>query len=838
MSSRPSKRQKVHALNDSEDDESHPSSIHQAKVPVPASKSVSIRSKRNSKLSSNSEILTKNEAKSKPDQSHRRKNQQQELSTSKPISAFFGPASTKNQQILQQSTKQKAAETDVRANLGESSQNSEIVEEIDDLSDESTSERQVTTSSKPTRPVKQNLSPRAKSQGLSGHLKSDKVPRGNQRFKGIGVQENNDDKTKHVLLKDQRPWSQRFQPRGVDELAVHKKKISDVRSWLERAIDQKHTERALILKGPAGSGKTSTVKALADDIGIEITEWKNPVGNHGSSGSYSSLSSQFEDFLGRSYKYAGLEFKHESDSTTAFQRSGHLSHSNQPYRKIILVEEFPSTIGSSSVALQSFRTVLSQYFAAISMSLDGIAAQPDIPPLVMIITESRTTSSRSTADSFTMHRLLGADIITHPSIRVIEFNPVAVTYLKKALDLVLQREARESGRRRVPGPCVLKKLCEVGDISSAIGALEFLCINAGDERSWSGTVASIAKKGIIASSEMSQMERDLLSLVVSRHVSVGLFHAVGKIVYNKRVELAEGSSEDATATDHQQMVEVPEVSLDQLMDECDTDVETFVAALHENYVSSCEGANFADSVEGCLDALSDGDILQMSGTGNGRYRFNSAAQLPESLKQDDIVFHLVTRGLLFALPYPVRRSAAPPGGPHAPSSQSSAYQMRYPSSMRLSRQVEDSEELVKKYQSRNSSTATEAHLPMHSTGLHGSEERIDQLSPPEYLSSPDALLLERLPYSYQIQQSHNPASALLKDLEALTQFRGTPVMDYHISFEDTEEEESQGARNVRAPDIKERSADAKGNDASSVSLRDVEPRESNLYLTEDDIEDE
>lgn len=35
---------------------------------------------------------------------------------------------------------------------------------------------------------------------------------------------------------DRRPWSERFGPSNLDELAVHKKKVADVRDWLSEAI--------------------------------------------------------------------------------------------------------------------------------------------------------------------------------------------------------------------------------------------------------------------------------------------------------------------------------------------------------------------------------------------------------------------------------------------------------------------------------------------------------------------------------------------------------------------------------------------------------------------------
>ena len=39
--------------------------------------------------------------------------------------------------------------------------------------------------------------------------------------------------------RDWRPWSERFAPSGLDELAVHKKKVLDVRRWLETAFKGK-----------------------------------------------------------------------------------------------------------------------------------------------------------------------------------------------------------------------------------------------------------------------------------------------------------------------------------------------------------------------------------------------------------------------------------------------------------------------------------------------------------------------------------------------------------------------------------------------------------------------
>ena len=62
--------------------------------------------------------------------------------------------------------------------------------------------------------------------GSQKFLKTDKAPARNASSQAK-AQENQ---------VDSRPWAERFAPVGLEELVVHKKKVSDVRNWLERAF--------------------------------------------------------------------------------------------------------------------------------------------------------------------------------------------------------------------------------------------------------------------------------------------------------------------------------------------------------------------------------------------------------------------------------------------------------------------------------------------------------------------------------------------------------------------------------------------------------------------------
>lgn len=469
----------------------------------------------------------------------------------------------------------------------------------------------------------------------------------------------------------------------------------------------------LVLKGPSGAGKTATVAALAEAMNLDISEWKNPTDTKFASEGYYSMSSQFEDFLGRSGKFGSLTLTESMSGQSILPPV--LESQVEHKKKIILIEEFPNTVTSTSTVSKAFRSSVLNYLAANTPTEPFLSRQQGVSinaaPIIMIITETHLAQPSSSDDNLSAHRLLGPDILNHPSVTSIEFNPIAPTLLMKALDLVIQKEARQTGRRRVPGVSVLRKLSEVGDVRSAIASLEFLCLKGEGGDDWGGTVASRTKTGPKSSSTLTKMEEKSLEMVTQREASLGIFHAVGKVVYNKREEInkADTNVESlAQPPDHLSQFarpKVSEVSVEALMNETGADTQIFVAALHENYVLSCEGAAFIDSINGCIDALSDGDLLcsgrggklGSSGLGAGFNRATYQGAALDSLRQDEICFHVAVRGLLFALPYPVKRYAPPAGVAGRRGGKGDAFKMFYPTSLRVPKQMEEIESLVDRW---------------------------------------------------------------------------------------------------------------------------------------------
>ncbi|KAJ6150758.1 hypothetical protein N7470_007352 [Penicillium chermesinum] len=564
---------------------------------------------------------------------------------------------------------------------------------------------------------------------------------------------------------DSLPWAQRFAPVNLDELAVHKRKVSDVQKWLEEAFSGRRKERLLILRGPAGSGKTTTLSLLSKVLGFDIVEWRNPAVPDYTMHGYTSIGAQFDDFLGRGDRYGGLEFDHAKADET------HIGHSGTSQdRRVLLVEEFPTVFHRGSSSLASFRASLQRYLAATTRGTD----RDTHPPIVMIVSETLLGSASSISDNLTVHRLLGPALYNHPGTTIIDFNSVASTYMQKALRLVLEKETKMSNHSSVPGQAVLDAICDVGDIRSAISSF-----------------------------------------------GLGMLHAVGKIVYNKRMDkslMPVNAIIPPSPPDYLSSYDRPkvsEVAVDELIDETGTDVGTFICALHENYPPSCHGPAFTDSLNACIEALSDSDILSPGrrsihgsrtgiGLGIGATPLNTGVDL---LRQDEISFQVAARGLLFGLPYPVNRRVSPSDGKGRAGD---VYKMLYPTSLRL-------------WQKRRRSTGVSSWKKLRfGLTVSGVTDDRPHGSVVTMMSRSDALLYQ-LPYVARIQ----PQDAASSLLTQITRIRGNLL-------EDVEEDVVDDGLGPELP------RDRRTGVGSHTAFGPIVPplEEEKLILSDDDIVDD
>lgn len=328
---------------------------------------------------------------------------------------------------------------------------------------------------------------------------------------------------------DPRPWPERYAPKSAADLAVHQLKVREVRDWLKTALSNDRHRRLLVIQGPAGAGKTATIEVLSKELNFELLEWRNPQSvtggeEYGEEGPFSAgLSGVFEDFMMRATKFNSLELVSSRDKL----KPNIAASIPGRKKKVILIEEFPNILYTSSpLPMRSFRNTIKTFLERPS---DGL------PPLVILVSEPTFGTDRN---AFTAHRLLSAEILGHRRTRTIKYNAIAETFMLKALKSVLAQDAVATRRIMDPSDPVLKTLSSAGDIRSALMSLEFLAANA--QRTGGRIPTAKGKKK--AATKLTKSETLSLQAVTQREISVNMFNAIGKVVYNKRMHPASFSA--------------------------------------------------------------------------------------------------------------------------------------------------------------------------------------------------------------------------------------------------------------------------------------------------------
>ena len=91
-------------------------------------------------------------------------------------------------------------------------------------------------------------------------------------------------------------WCDAYAPTSMAELATSKNRVQSVRSWMEEALHGRPSSidsdiafsqlardrirkyrRILVLSGPAGVGKTTTVQVIAKELNVQVMEWEEGV---------------------------------------------------------------------------------------------------------------------------------------------------------------------------------------------------------------------------------------------------------------------------------------------------------------------------------------------------------------------------------------------------------------------------------------------------------------------------------------------------------------------------------------------------------------------------------
>jgi len=315
-------------------------------------------------------------------------------------------------------------------------------------------------------------------------------------------------------------WMDSFAPATSEDLAVHPKKIGELRDWLRHceAVRKKFPAQMCLLTGPTGAGKTATLRCLAKEFGFQVQEWINPVdcevvnalGDQPSGASYvGSHLEAFKSFLLRASRYKSL-----------------LDSQN---KRLLLVEDFPNVLLSDKEA--NFEELLEWVARPLSLCIlyTNIYFFSEYStygksPLVFIVADSK---SRGLNISY---RLFPDQLKAKHRIEHISFNAIASTIMQKSMKSFcsIMQQPQNKATYKMPSSAVVDSIVvgAQGDIRNALINLHLSSLKGVASMPTKQLNVSVATKG-----RKKKMQSTLKS--IGRDESITLMHALGRVLNPK-----------------------------------------------------------------------------------------------------------------------------------------------------------------------------------------------------------------------------------------------------------------------------------------------------------------
>uniref|UniRef100_A0A2K6UDF7 Cell cycle checkpoint protein RAD17 n=1 Tax=Saimiri boliviensis boliviensis TaxID=39432 RepID=A0A2K6UDF7_SAIBB len=360
-------------------------------------------------------------------------------------------------------------------------------------------------------------------------------------------------------LSENEPWVDKYKPETQHELAVHKKKIEEVETWLKAQVLERQPKQGgsiLLVTGPPGCGKTTTIKILSKELGIQVQEWINPVLPDFQKDNFKEMFNTESSFHMFPYQSQIAVFKEFLLRATKYNKLQMFGDDLRTDKKIILVEDLPNQFYRDSHTLHE---VLRKYVKIGRC------------PLIFIISDSLSGDNNQ-------RLLFPKEIEEECSISNISFNPVAPTIMMKFLNRIVTIEANKENNLRPRKKGMSLK---------------------------SDAVLSKSKR---RKKPDRVFENQEVQAIGGKDVSLFLFRALGKILYCKRTSLTELDSSRLPSHLSEYERDTLLVEPEEVVEMSHMPGDLFNLYLHQNYmdffmeiddiVRASEFLSFADILSG------------------------------------------------------------------------------------------------------------------------------------------------------------------------------------------------------------------------------------------------
>ncbi|XP_073272987.1 cell cycle checkpoint protein RAD17 isoform X2 [Primulina huaijiensis] len=301
-------------------------------------------------------------------------------------------------------------------------------------------------------------------------------------------------------------WVDKYKPTSLKELAVHKKKVEEVKEWFQERLKNSRNSlhsNLLLISGQAGVGKSATIYAVASHLGADVWEWNTPtptiwqehlyISNSGIR--YMSKLDEFDSFVEKIRKY-GLV------SSPLDRVSQRLS--------ILLIDDLPVVNGKVS-------------YGRLHRCLHLLLRSVHIPTAILI-------NDYVKSDSAEHHRYweeLQSSLQNAGAYKV-TFNPITVNSIRKTLSKICRVEQLEASDEQID----LIAKASGGDIRHAITSLQYFVLQPHLVRSLCITerLSSYPEEKEYGDTHLD----DCFCLPFGKDANLSLFHALGKFLHNKR----------------------------------------------------------------------------------------------------------------------------------------------------------------------------------------------------------------------------------------------------------------------------------------------------------------